>query len=222
MFKDGRRRIGFLEIAVVCPVVDRAVLLPDRCACFLIQRRDVLVIRAVERQVQQVAEHDRRRSGGSQMIAWQVLPRPQDLAVGRVETRRSRAAVMHPQAAFFDHRRRARRTRGRESFGKDQLIAALLGDLEHGHVAQDLARTSIDANHRQPLAIRRRIRHPDPVAPHHRRRPCLAIDRRLPSDVLRLAPLDRQTRRCGSTITTRSAKLVPILGSGSAGTCRSN
>ena len=60
--------------------------------------------------------------------------------------------------------------------------------------------------------------HPDLIAPDDRRRPALVMDGRLPDDVLRLAPRQRQTDGVGMAVVVGAAEQGPVVaGQGGGG-----
>src|SRR5262249_18727456 len=90
------------------------------------------------------------------------------------------------------------------------------GHLEHFDVVDDLARMPVYAERKKRLAVGPSGGQPDVIAPDDGRRPTLIVNRRLPADVFRFAPLNRQTDRRGMAVAVSAAILRPVFG----GLCR--
>ena len=69
----------------------------------------------------------------------------------------------------------------------------------------------VDRDRAELAAVLRGGGHPDLPAPDNRRRPGLALERRLPLDVLRLAPRERQSGGIRGSLARGSAELGPVV-----------
>ena len=184
--------------------VDRAVGFPDRFAGQLVERHDVLHVASVDVKNQQLAEQNRRRAGPLVMIAFEIAPRPEHGAAGRIQTGRAVAAVMHPNPAFFDHRS------GRSVAGDAGNVVGIFG-VEDLQVMHDLAALAIDAHGKHLMPVGRGRGHPDLVGPDHGRGPAAIVDRGFPDDVLGIAPADGQACRVRMSVAAGPAKLGPVF-----------
>src|SRR5437867_1033966 len=138
------------------------------------------------------------------MIAHEIAPLPKHPARFRVQTSRARRAERNINTARFNDRRRR---------GVAVELMAELGllDLENLLVAQNLAGAAIDANDEQFAPVFRGCSEPDLVARNYGRGPCSAVNWRLPLNVLRFAPGQRQIAGVGAAVTVRPAELRPVL-----------
>ena len=189
--------------------IDAAVGLPDGLSRLLIQGDDVLAVAAVEVQDQQILVNKRRRAGTSKVIADEIGALPEHLARLGVQTGVVRRAEAHVDAAFLDHRRRRR-------IGVEGVAILRLRHVVQRLVEKDLARILVDAKDGQFRAILGSVAEPDAIAPDHRRRPCLARNRRLPHHVLLFAPPQRQVRRVAVSLVGRAAIARPMLAGAAA------
>ena len=201
------RAVSLLHVAVIGAVVDGAIGLPERLAGGLFEGHDILVVEAVEVDEEPVLPGDRRGAGATVVVAGKVLPAPEDLAGGRIEAGGSCTAEVDEELAVGKHGRRAR--------GAVVGVAeGGLRDLEHSHVVNDPASVGVDTHGREPRAVFGGVGEPDPSVGSDGRCPGLAGDRRLPADVLGLAPRKRQGRGWGAAVRRGPTELVPVGGRG--------
>ena len=124
----------------------------------------ILHIRAVHRQDQEVLEQDQRRRRAAVMAAGQVVPFPEHLAGGGVQTRRAKAAEVDIDPARLDHRRRRGVTIHRGAVAERLRVVAV----KHLFVEANLAGLGIHADGEEVMAILGRGGQPDLAAHHHR------------------------------------------------------
>ena len=207
--RRGKRlaQVAFgLRFAVCIEVleIDRALLPPDGFSGLFVEGDHELVIAPVEIHDQQIAVENRRRAGTAIMIAHEIAPFPKHFARFRVQTSRSWRAERHINAArFYDRRRRG--------VTVELMTELRLLDLEDPLVPQNPAGAAIHAKNEQAAPVFGRRREPDLVAQNDGRRPCLAVDRRLPLHVFRFTPGQRQIAGVGPAVAVRPAELRPVL-----------
>ena len=144
------------------------------------------------------------------MAAGQVVALPQDVAGGGVETGGAVAAEVNVHAARLD--------RGRRRRVAVDGVAEWLGivAVKQFLVVHDFAGFGVDADGKELVAVFGRGGQPDLAVHDHRRGPAAVRNRRLPTDVFRFAPRERQadgrrrTRRGNMTVAVRPAKLGPV------------
>ena len=136
------------------------------------------------------------------MIAIQIAASPHDLARRRVQAGRAIGAEMGVDAARFD-RRRGRRIAVHHG---DMFRIGRVEDLD---LMDDLARFAVDADGEHFRTVGRGGGEPDLLVPNHRGRPAAFGNRRLPSDVFRLAPGDRQPTAGRVPVARRPAEFGP-------------
>src|SRR5262249_32655551 len=138
------------------------------------------------------------------MIARQIAPRPHCLPGGSIQAGSSGTAKVHIDPACFDGG-------GRRGVAVEGMAERGVGHVEDLDIVDDLASIAMHAQGKEFLAVRSRRGQPDLVAPDHRRRPALAVNGRLPANVLCLAPMERQTGGLGVTVSCRPAILWPVV-----------
>src|SRR5205823_13559072 len=104
-FDDARRGKRLHHVAIVGAIFDVAVGPPDRFAGLLIEGDDVVEVKAIHVEDQQILEDDRRAAGATEMLARQIAALPEDLAAFGAEAGGAVAAEMDLDAAFFDRGR---------------------------------------------------------------------------------------------------------------------
>ena len=192
---------------MVAAVVDRTVGFPDGPAGVFVQSDDVLHVAAIDVDEEQVLEQDRRRTGAFVMVAIQVAARPQNSAARRVQASRAVGSEMDIHAAGLDRGRR-------RGITVDHADVFRLGRVKNFDLSHDFSALAIHTDREHLGAVRRSGREPDLVLPDDRRGPAEAGERRLPGDVLRFAPRQRQPAAVGVTVPRGPAELGPGL------TCR--
>src|ERR1039457_5745834 len=142
----------------------------------------------------------------------QVVPFPERLACARVEARRPKAAEMDIDPARLNHGRGRRVTIHRSAVAQRLGVIAV----EDLLIETNLAAVGIHTGGEEVMAIVRSRGHPDLAAHHHRGGPAAIGDLRLPLDIVRLAPMQREadelgvTRRRRAAIAPGPAELRPV------------
>src|ERR1039458_3854956 len=146
------------------------------------------------------------------MTATQIVPLPESLAGARVEARRPKAAEMDIDPARLNHGRGRRVTIHRSAITQRLRVIAV----ENLLIETNLAAVRIHTDGEEVMAIVRRRGHPDLTAHHNRGGPAAIGNLRLPLDIVRLAPMQREadelgvTRRRRMAIAPGPAELRPI------------
>ena len=99
-------RLGIFAGDVLIMPLDVAVCLPDRVAGFLVERDDVLLVNAVEREDHEILEEHDRGGGAAVVAAGEVVALPEDFTRRGVEAGGAVAAEVDVHAAGLDGGRR--------------------------------------------------------------------------------------------------------------------
>src|SRR5262245_38750268 len=86
--EQRRRGISLLVVAVIGAVLDLPVHLPLRFAARLLQRDHVLLVEAIEDEVEQLAVSNRRGTGAAEVVALQIGAFPEHLSARGVDAKR--------------------------------------------------------------------------------------------------------------------------------------
>src|SRR5882762_5206632 len=122
------------------------------------------------------------------MAAAKIITPPDRLSRFGIQTCRSEAAEVDIDPARLDRRRRRRVTVHRGTVAERLRIITV----KHLFVESNLAGLSIHANGEEIVAILRCGRQPDLAAHHYGSGPTPVRNLRLPFDVVRFAPMQRQ------------------------------
>ena len=181
--------------------------LPSFRAGPLVERHHECRVAAVAVEDQQVLVQRRRPAVAVLRFVREPLS-PHDLAGGG-ERRGSVRAEVHVDPIAFDDRRR----RGVGILRVEQVAA---GEAEHLDVDDLTAAGRVEGERTQRgrVAVDDRRGEPDPAVGDDRRRPAGAGHRRLPADVLRFTPFERQPGLARQALPGRTAELRPVLGGG--------